>query len=345
MPEDFDFVDSPEPTANPTPAAPTPAAPPPAARPKPAPAPEVDPLYRSPASVGLGLLLILGLLGGLGYLGYDSIQHPPAAPEAPAPGAATPAPAPDATPQPDAKPEAKPAEAFAPTTTPNMAAELTGEINALKAALKSTSDQVAELSARPAPDAKAMEEKLAKVAAAAEPLADVPAKLAALDEKVAAMAKPEAADSAKVAAVEKRLGEVAGELDALKASIAAMASKPAAPAGDAPKPAEDVNKADAAMSEAVDLFNQRKYAESLVRFTKLQGDHPEDARVWYFSALSNGLATRDWRGETERLVNLGVEKEKAGSPESSKIDAIFATLTAANGKDWLAAYRARAARR
>jgi hypothetical protein len=59
-------------------------------------------------------------------------------------------------------------------------------------------------------------------------------------------------------------------------------------------------------------------------------------------SLSRGLATRDWKGETERLVTQGVDREKAGKPDKPQIDAAFADLTAETGKDWLAYYRRRA---
>ena len=49
-----------------------------------------------------------------------------------------------------------------------------------------------------------------------------------------------------------------------------------------------------------------------------------------------------WKGETERLVTQGVDREKAGKPSKSQIDAAFADLTPETGKDWLAFYRRRA---
>ena len=73
-------------------------------------------------------------------------------------------------------------------------------------------------------------------------------------------------------------------------------------------------------------------------------DLPDDARVWYFTALANGLATKQWTGETEELVARGVEREKAGTPPAADIDAAFSDLTRANGKDWLAYYRRRASK-
>ncbi len=52
-------------------------------------APATDPLYRSPISVGAGLLIVLAMSGGIGYLGIDAYQKAaaPGTPTPPAPGA------------------------------------------------------------------------------------------------------------------------------------------------------------------------------------------------------------------------------------------------------------------
>jgi hypothetical protein len=92
----------------------------------------------------------------------------------------------------------------------------------------------------------------------------------------------------------------------------------------------------------IELFGQKKYDNASETFDTLTRTEPHDARVWYFAALSRGFATGDWKGQTEKLVTEGVEREKAGTPEKSKIDSAFADLTAETGKDWLAFYRRRA---
>lgn len=53
--------------------------------------------------------------------------------------------------------------------------------------------------------------------------------------------------------------------------------------------------------------------------------------------LVSRRSSRD--GKTAELVQTGIEREKAGTPNSSEIDAGFRDLTPATGKDWLAAYR------
>jgi hypothetical protein len=89
-------------------------------------------------------------------------------------------------------------------------------------------------------------------------------------------------------------------------------------------------------------LRQKKYDQANEAFDSLTRTKPDDARVWYFAALSRGLATRDWKGQTDKLVTEGVEREKAGTPEKSQIDSAFVDLTAETGRDWLAFFRRRA---
>jgi TolA-binding protein len=96
------------------------------------------------------------------------------------------------------------------------------------------------------------------------------------------------------------------------------------------------------LQPGIELFRQKKYDQASEAFDSLTRTEPDDARVWYFAALSRGLATRDWKGQTEKLVTEGVEREKAGTPEKSQIDSAFADLTAETGMEWLAFFRRRA---
>ena len=68
------------------------------------------------------------------------------------------------------------------------------------------------------------------------------------------------------------------------------------------------------LQAGVEFFQKKKYAEASEVFIGLTKTQPDDARVWYYAALSRGLATQDWKGETERLVTQGVDREKAGKP-------------------------------
>ena len=71
---------------------------------------------------------------------------------------------------------------------------------------------------------------------------------------------------------------------------------------------------------------------------------PEDARVWYYAALSHGLATNEWKDETIRLFNKAVERERAGTPDKAKIDASLANVTEPSVKKWVDYFRKAAQR-
>jgi hypothetical protein len=94
----------------------------------------------------------------------------------------------------------------------------------------------------------------------------------------------------------------------------------------------------ASLDQGAELFKAGKYKEASDAFKKLTESNPNDARVWYYAALSRGSATKDWLGETVRMVQKGIEREKAGSPEGAKIDAAFADLNP-TFKKWLGTYR------
>ncbi len=96
-----------------------------------------------------------------------------------------------------------------------------------------------------------------------------------------------------------------------------------------------------ALIKGAELFMQGKYQESFDFFSQLELSDPDDARVWYYAALSRGLATSKWGNGTEQLVERGIERERAGTPTSSDIDIAFRGLTSATGKDWLDFYRQR----
>jgi predicted Zn-dependent protease len=99
------------------------------------------------------------------------------------------------------------------------------------------------------------------------------------------------------------------------------------------------------LGPATALFRARKFADAAAAFRALSASHPEDARVWYFAALAEGLSTQKWRGEVENLVTKGMGRERAGTPSAAEIDAAFAGLTSDTGKEWLAYYRSKATQR
>jgi len=107
----------------------------------------------------------------------------------------------------------------------------------------------------------------------------------------------------------------------------------------------DTHVDDAKLSQGIELFKQGKYNDAYAYFEKLKQTHPDDARVWYYAALSSGISTRKWVEDSEarRLVLKGVEREKAGTPPAPEIDAAFRDLTKMTGKEWLEYYRKDAA--
>lgn len=99
---------------------------------------------------------------------------------------------------------------------------------------------------------------------------------------------------------------------------------------------------DASLGEGVNLFREGRYSDAYASFRKLLQSQPDDARLWYYAALSYGLATGDWDRMTQAMAEEGVAREKAGKPARPEIDSAFNGLTKQTGKDWLAFYRRRA---
>ena len=99
---------------------------------------------------------------------------------------------------------------------------------------------------------------------------------------------------------------------------------------------------DPALESGVSLFREKRYGEAYSGFRRLLQSQPDDARLWYYAALSYGLSTGDWGRMTQSMVEEGITREKAGKPPKSEIDAALAGLTKETGKDWLDFYRRRA---
>ncbi len=167
-----------------------------------------------------------------------------------------------------------------------------------------------------------------------------PAQFDSINQKLTTVSKIEdSSPSPKADGITKRVDELNHAMDALRVDVAAIQRSAPGSTGSA-KP-DNLNGESGAMEQAINLFKAKKYPEARDAFMKLQATSPDDARVWYFSALSNGFASNEWRGETERLVNTGLAKERVGRPDLATIDASLADLTTATGKDWLADYRKR----
>jgi hypothetical protein len=99
----------------------------------------------------------------------------------------------------------------------------------------------------------------------------------------------------------------------------------------------------AQLQPGIKLFKQSRFKDALGVFNRLELTYPDDARVWYYAAICLGFCTDQWNGGTQRLVEKGIERERAGTPVSSTIDAAFSDLPATLGRDWIVEYRRRAA--
>ena len=181
-------------------------------------------------------------------------------------------------------------------------------------------------------------------------LEDLTGKVQALDSRVNPLPLKLEEDNRKITTMMADIDGVRKQVSSLQTELATKlkADKPSVKRDTMPaetadeRPREIEPPRNVLLQPGIELFRQKKYDQASEAFDSLTRTKPDDARVWYFAALSRGLATRDWKGQTEKLVTEGVEREKAGTPEKSQIDSAFADLTAETGKDWLAFYRRRA---
>ena len=154
----------------------------------------------------------------------------------------------------------------------------------------------------------------------------------------------------KVTSVEADLKGTQNQVAALQADVHSSKGNENAPAAET-KPTTESKGATPSeiappkidpLAQGVALFHQKKYEEASNFFNSLTTTKPDDARVWYYAALTRGLTTRDWKGRTEEMVNRGVQREVAGTPPKAEIDAAFADLVPQTGEDWLSFYRRKA---
>jgi TolA-binding protein len=211
------------------------------------------------------------------------------------------------------------------------------ELEAQSKRIKELKNQVESQSKPgPAPDLKPLEARIDALsrrvdAASAPDLKPLEARIDALSGRV----------EEKIAGLEKSLAAEKAEVDILRAKVQSYAeAKPRPDPLQTAPPAS--SPTDAEYAKAVDLYKKGQYDQARDAFVRLQQAAGNDARVWYFSALSNGLATGVWSGDTERFVQKGVEREQAGTPEVAKINAAFADLAPAAVKTWLDSWRTRA---
>jgi predicted Zn-dependent protease len=95
------------------------------------------------------------------------------------------------------------------------------------------------------------------------------------------------------------------------------------------------------MDLGIGLLERGQMATAREVFLRLQVAQPDDARVWYFSAMAEGLTSGDWDGRARQLGEKGLKCERAGRPSSAQIDAALATRNPSKGQDWIASLRRR----
>jgi TolA-binding protein len=181
-------------------------------------------------------------------------------------------------------------------------------------------------------------------------LEELPGKVQALDSRISPLPLKLEEDNRKITTMMADIDGVRKQVASLQTDLVTKlnADKPSAKSDTTltetshERPREIEPGRIVSIQPGIELFQQQKYDQASEAFDSLTRTKPDDARVWYFAALSRGLATRDWKGQTEKLVTEGVEREKAGTPEKSQIDSAFADLIPETGKDWLAFYRRRA---
>lgn len=179
--------------------------------------------------------------------------------------------------------------------------------------------------------------------------------LTPIEGKVAEVAKGVGAMPGRVETLERRAGDFDKAIESIRSEVAANRGRSAIPPAPTlavdPEPAKAAPRATPrsegpapkALAGAVDLYKQGRYAQARDAFATLRQAGPDDARVWYYSALATGFAANQWRGEPEQLVNKAIELEKTGKPNAYQIDATFADLSPPGAKAWLDGYRKRAA--
>ena len=201
----------------------------------------------------------------------------------------------------------------------------------------------------PPPDIEPLRSKLSSVDVLSKKVDALGERLDFLPKKIDKDSKEIADLTAKIEEAQKTMGSLRSELTARRDSstnrgnetASRVAMKPAE-AGAMASGHEDNVAMQALLTPGVELFEKKQYKEASEEFNNLARTKPEDARVWYYAALARGFATGDWKGETERLVMRGVDREKAGTPPKPEIDETFKGLTHETGKDWLSFYRRRA---
>jgi tetratricopeptide (TPR) repeat protein len=265
--------------------------------------------------------------------------------------------------------EKAPATAARPAEDPGVQKGLTGlddRFDKLSDQLKGLTDQYKQLQTRvesmprsaPAPDLGPVEQKVAQFSQQVEALGKkvdpLPQQLAQYEQRLKDLdERLDASRSVSVArtrtAIPPARDQAVNRTDRPSPSPEDSARPddrpspaPGERAENAPASSEKNESAGASLEAGRDRFREGHYQEAYDIFKRVLQARPNDARPWYFAALSYGLATGDWGPATQNMVNEGVKQERAGQPPKTEIDSAFAGLTKENGKEWLDFYRHRA---
>jgi hypothetical protein len=237
------------------------------------------------------------------------------------------------------------------TTSPGRDAEAQKQLAGLEDRINVLTDQSKDIQSRlesvskssPAPELASLEQKVGRIDGLSQQVEAIGHKLEPLPQQLAQS--------------QQKLKELDGKLDDLRKEMTTARSRAvASPSRDdsasrAPTPgrgdgAEETpsssEKGDSGYESGVRLSRDKHYREAYVIFRRLLQSQPDDARIWYYAALSYGLSTGDWGRDAQVMAEQGVEREKAGKPPKPEIDAAFAGLNRETGKEWLDFYRQRA---
>lgn len=143
----------------------------------------------------------------------------------------------------------------------------------------------------------------------------------------------------RLGTAEQKLQALASDeaIQTLQGKAAAQQKKEEASAGSTRSDPELQAKLDGAIAS----FRDGHYQDARRLFDELRGELPEDARVWYYSALTTGLTTGQWQTTADRFAREGMDRERLGHPDRETIDDALQGLSTRTGKDWIDAYRQR----
>lgn len=220
--------------------------------------------------------------------------------------------------------------------------QLTKEIDDLSMRLDRLQERVSA-AAHPEPpqDLSSLQQTIASLEKDNESYASLPGRLSALSDRIATLEEAVAAFQNDRNSAGAQARNAPGTTRLPRAALSGREAEVA----ERPQPASNnENDAGPDLAQAAELLRSGKFTEARDLCAMLEESHADDARVWYYGALANGLATGRWDRETERLANKGVERERVGSPSKAKIDSALTSLMPISGRDWIASIRRNARR-